>query len=244
MKGPYLYYFIAAAALATMAAYAAYRVDRRCGYIGDELWPTDPATAIVIDDDGHPDGMRRMMALAKALGIRCCFAIIADEKANFQFYDSCRQEGYALLSHSLHHAEYANPYSPKFDGRLMDQDLAEAKRDLSAIGAATDALVYPGNCGKDYTSRRIARKHHRLCFSGNFLKTDYLLWPRAHRIPRFFIDGTDGFDKFKHHADLCRRRGLPIVVGTHSSGSDDWNEPQVRRCLTYLIELGYKFSTP
>jgi|GEM_PF-6235446 len=225
-----------------MITYAVIRIDDRCGYSDGTPWNADPTTAILIDDDGHPEGMRRLMTICDTLGIRCCFAIITDETENFEFYDSCRRAGHTLLSHSLHHATYADPYREEFSQRLLEEDLDSARKTIAHLGGRTDALVYPGNCGKDTRSRHSAQKYHRLCFAGTFLPFDYFFAPRTHRIPRYFLDGTSGFESFQRHVEGCQRRNFPIVLGIHSYDQRAWDSAYVAKCLTHLMEEGYNLN--
>ena len=222
--------------------YAADRIDDRCGYSDGAVWQTRQATAVLIDDDGHPEGMKRLMAVCDALGLKCCFAIIADETENFEFYDSCRRAGYTLLSHSLHHAVYADPYREEFSELLLSEDLDSAQQTIKRLGGRTDVLVYPGNCGKDRRSRKCAQKRHRLCFGGNFLPTDYFFAPRTHRIPRYFLDETVGYESFQRHVQGCQLRDLPIVLGIHSYDERAWDSTYVAKCLKYLMEEGYRIG--
>lgn len=227
------------ALVALLVVLACYRVGNRCGYIIGERWDVPSDTFIWIDDDGHPDGMCRVMSLCNKYNIRCTFAIVGKEiAANKAFYDSCRMAGHKLVSHSYAHSKSLNPDNELYSPDSLLIDMAMSKKAFASLSTDNEIYVYPGNCGKDFTSRSIAASQYKYCFGGRFLPIDYLIYPRRHYIPRYSLNKHTPIADFKAHVDRCRKMGIPIVISTHSYNDDEWEDDYISECLSYLLKVG------
>jgi len=215
--------------------YALYRLDRRCGYITDEKWKIKSDTVIIIDDDGDPKGMRRMIKLCNELNIKCLFAVIGDRKEYYDFYDSCRAEGFRIVSHSYSHSKKLDPYEDAYDTNVLRRDILTAKKSLSKITTDDSIFVAPRNCGKDYSSREILGEEHKICFVGSFLPTDYFIYPRTHCIPRYFLGKNTPMPDFIKHIKICRKYKKPIVLALHSYNDNEWDYDYMKDCIKFAL---------
>jgi len=223
-------------ALVLLLLYAVSRIDDRCAIFSGDAWDAGSETVMLIDDDGRPEGMRRLMRVCDRVGAKCYFAVIADRRYNYAFYDSCRRAGYRIVSHSLHHQRYSDPYSSDYDEMKFSGDIDSAKLLLSAIGADSSMFVAPFDCGKTRDSRRIITDRYPLCVAGDFLPIDYYMAPRRCRIPRYWLAKSKGVDDFCRHVDKCRRYNRPIILGVHSYDDCEWDSLYMEKCLKYLMK--------
>lgn len=232
MKKLRIIFFVLAVIL---LAYVGYRIEKRCGYIAGERWDAPSDTFLWIDDDGHPDGMRRAMAICDKYNIRCIFAIVGrDIAVNKAFYDSCQRAGYTLVSHSYAHSKSLNPDNESYSVDSLTIDMARANRAFASLAVDNSIYVYPGNCGKDFASRAVVASQYKYCFGGKFLPTDYLIYPRRQYIPRYSFNKHIPIADFKAHVDRCRKNGIPIVIGSHSYDDNEWDDGYVSECIEYL----------
>lgn len=212
-----------------------YRIEKRCGYLTYERWDAPASTFLWIDDDGHPDGMRRAIALCHKYNIRCTFAIVGKEiDANRSFYDSCQRAGFPIVSHSFSHSKSLNPDNKDYSPDSLSADIEKGRKAFASLSVDNAIYVYPGNCGKDFASRKIASSQYKYCFGGKFLPTDYIIYPRRHYIPRYFLNKHIPLSEFKAHVDRCLTMGIPIVIGSHSYNDDEWSDSYVSACLEYI----------
>lgn len=192
-------------------------------------------TLMWIDDDGG-QGVMSVKRLSDEFGMFASFAI-APALLDDAVADSLRrwqQQGFGIVLHGMRHELWRD-----WTEQQIEADIRESRKALSAMGFDTlrlQPIIVPPYAANTQTVRKVIGKCGCKMVTGAQLvnpSPDVPYWGRL------WIDRATSTEEVKRVLLRVKETGGFIVLGTHSSNSEEFSEEKMRAVLQMAKKFGY-----
>lgn len=197
----------------------------------------DAKARILLIDDDSGEGIYSIKEICDELGMKASFAVIPN-KMSTKACDSLKywqQLGYGIALHGYRHEDWR-----KWSYKEVIYDILQSERWLSDKGFRTEEInmVVPPHGGNSRAIRKaINDKGYQMISGARIMNPD----TEVFQFGRIMITKNTDMNEMKLMMQEAKEKKLFVIIGTHSSMSDEFSKEKTKAILQMAINMGFDY---
>ena len=198
----------------------------------------DARARILLIDDDCGEGIYTIKEICDKLGMKASFAVIP-EKMSTKKCDSLKQwqqQGYGIAIHGYNHKDWR-----EWDYKEVMNDIIKCERWLSDKGFKSKEIkiVVPPHGGNSRAIRRaINDKGYQMISGARIMNPD----TEVFQFGRIMVTKNTDMKEMKLMMQEAKEKKLFVIIGTHSSMSDEFSKEKTKAILQMAINMGFEYQ--
>ena len=195
----------------------------------------NPKARLMLVDDDSEEGIFKIKKICDELEIKAAFAVIPS-RINNALGDSLRQwqkEGYGICQHGYNHDRWKDW---TYDDII--KDIHKSNETLLQMGFCTKNIKYivpAHSCNTRNIRQAIEDEGYQMICGASIINPDTELF----QLGRIFINKDTDLQKMQILLEKAGERKMFVILGTHSSNSEEFSEEKTKKVLMMAKNLKY-----
>lgn len=197
----------------------------------------DAKARIMLIDDDSENGIYKIKEICDNIGTRASFAVIPSRIDN-ELGDSLRKwqkEGFGICLHGYNHDRWKEwTYNEVVD------DIHKSEATMKNLGFNTGNIKYivpPHSCNTRNIRQAIEDEGYQMVCGASIVNPDTKLF----QLGRIFISKDTDLQKIQTILTKAKNKKMFVILGTHSSNSDEFSEEKTTAVLSMAKDMGFEF---
>ena len=195
----------------------------------------EPCFMLIDDDSGI--GIFKIHEICERIGIKATFAVVPAtlDSTRCNALKIWRQEGYSIALHSYNHGRWKDWETTDIVSDIKKSLVFLEKNDIASKDDIK-IVVTPGFYNTNNIRKAIYSQNYKMVMGANIVNPDTTTfqWGRL-----FITKDTDIF-KIQSILERAKKESGFIILGTHSSNSNEFSAEKTEEILRMVVKLGFK----
>ena len=198
---------------------------------------SNPKAQILLVDDDSEDGIFKIKKICDELGVKAAFAVIPS-RINSVLGDSLlkwQNEGYGICLHGYNHDQWKD-----WTYDAVVEDIHKSNVTLKQLGFCTENIKYivpPHSCNTGNIRQAVEDEGYQMICGASIINPD----TEPFLLGRVFIDKYTDLKKIQSLLEKAKKRESFVILGTHSSNSNEFSEEKTKAILTMAKDIGFEY---
>ena len=197
----------------------------------------DARPRILLIDDDSGNGVFAIKKICDELSIKTTFAIIPALTSK-EVSDSLRdwqKEGFCIAIHGYKHDDWR-----EWKYTEIITDINKCEKWLTDAGFNINDIKYvvsPHGSNNSAIRKAIKDKGYQMVTGANIVNPDTTTF----QMGRVFITNKTNIKEIKNMLDKAKKRNCYVILGTHSSLTEEFSQEKTKAVLSMAIKMGFEY---